>query len=130
MKVEGAADIQRRLRDLAQQAAGDAQQALLSGAEPLRQRVSDLARRAPGAPDLADHIAISLDGEAVAIGPTTEERSDQPGRRFDEQGEKLEYGTRHMPAFPFMRPAFDGDSDAAAEGILERLWRRLTERLG
>lgn len=129
MKVLGAEQTKAAIMGIADQAPNALQAALVEAAEPLRQRIAELVRRAPGAPDLADHIVIQVEDGAVAIGPSIDHRSDQPGRQFDEQGQMLEFGTRHMPAFPFMRPAFDGQSERSAEEAVKGAWRRLTERL-
>ncbi len=106
--------------------------ALTGAAEPMRATMANLAPRAPGAPDIADHMVISritkigdveggqwekkLDSEeAVAIGPA---------RGFF-YGVFLEYGTVKMRAQPFMRPAWDQHSAKALETIGRVLWREL-----
>lgn len=132
MKVEGVNDVVRALHDMG--AVGSRRtltEALKRGAEPIRDRASSLAKRAPGEPDLADHITISVGRTTdehtavVLVGPTKEERSDQPGKTFDAQGRFLEFGTSDTAAQPFLRPALDGEGHGAAAEILEELWREL-----
>jgi HK97 gp10 family phage protein len=82
--------------------------ALLAGAEPVIARAEALAPRAPGEPDMADHIVASTatgpHGEpAVAVGPS---------RAFF-YGIYQEEGTSRHGAQPFLRPALDGESGAA-----------------
>ncbi len=90
---------------------------LTEAAEPIRARMADRAPRAPGAPDIADHIAISpAKGEfgepAVAIGP----------ERGFFYGKFLEFGTVKMHARPFMRPAFDELASTTTGRIGGSLW--------
>lgn len=126
IRLEGVPELQRNLREIVRQAPDATRTEMLDGAETLRQRVANLVRRAPGSPDIADHIDINTDGENVVLGPSTDERGDQPGRQFDEQGRMLEYGTRYMPAFPFMRPVFESEGESTSRDIVTRVWQRLT----
>jgi HK97 gp10 family phage protein len=100
-------------------------EALTEGAEEIRRPAASRAPRAPGAPDIADHIVISpvreteTDGAGVKVGPET-------GEFY--YGKFLEYGTRHMGAQPFMRPAFDTGAEPALDVIGKALWRELAAK--
>lgn len=98
-------------------------------AEPMRARMGQFAPRAPGAPDIADNMVISnarfVGGEktdahmqAVAVGPAT-------GFYYSVF---LEYGTVHMSAQPFARPAFDAEAPKALQELSRRLWVELAGR--
>jgi len=45
-------------------------------------------------------------------------------------GAFVEFGTRHAPAHPFMRPAFDTEKDAALAAITRKLAEGLEKKLG
>lgn len=136
MKVQGTEDLLRTLDRIVDGARPAAREAIDHAAEPVRARAASLARRAPGAPDLADHIVISHakvreagDIAAVSIGPSQEKRSDQPNRTFSQQGRYLEFGTVDTAAHPFMRPAIETEGSQAATTVPQSIWRRLTEKL-
>lgn len=99
-------------------------EALTEAAEPLRSRARRIAPRAPGPPDLADHIeTMTLRGgyegsPAVVVGPTKEVF----------YGSFQEFGTSRHGAQPFMRPAFDTEAAGAIEVIKAALWRELSAR--
>lgn len=123
MRFEGGAELAKALSELSTRISKQMlREALTEAAEPIAERASRLAPRRPGAPDIADHIAVmtsrSETGAAVAVGPTTE---------FF-YGLFLEFGTVHMKAFPFLRPAFDEGASKALETIREALWRELAGR--
>lgn len=131
MQLQGKAALVRKLLAMSDKASGALlRDAVVDGAEPIRARAAQLARRAPGAPDIADHIVISRtrrshpdDAIAVAVGPSTEERGD--GRRYDVQGLFGEFGTRKTGQWAFMRPALDSEGEAVGQDILQRIWRAL-----
>lgn len=124
MRVEGAAALGKALQGLSSRVSrGVLSKSLRSGAEPIRAAASRFAPRAPGAPDLADHIGISnarpeSGNVAVAIGPT---------RNFF-YGWFQEYGTTRHGAQPFLRPAFDGESQGALRIIRNEVWDALAKR--
>lgn len=102
-------------------------------APPIQQRAVALVRRAPGAPDLADHIVIGTGrGDAttaaIVVGPSTEKRSDQPSRSFAVQGKYLEFGTALIQMFPFLRPAFDAEAPGTLAPLAAFLWDALRVR--
>ncbi len=102
------------------------QDALEDAAEPIRARMEALAPTGDEAPHIKDHIGISPatkvegvrlheDQAAVAIGPTK-------GFFY---GWFLEFGTAHMPAQPFVRPAFDAEHQGALRRLAGVIWNRL-----
>src|SRR5688500_7814828 len=112
MRIEGGAELAAKLRAMPERVSRRVQrEALTIAAEPIREHAASIAPRRPGAPDLAEHIVISNarsqeGGVAIAVGPSTEQRSDQD-RRYDVQGVFVEYGTNDTPAQAFLRPALD-----------------------
>jgi HK97 gp10 family phage protein len=121
MRFEGGAKLTKALDTLALKPSQNVMRAALKvGAEPIRAEASMRAPRAPGAPDIADNIAISnakVKGEmaAVKIGPAK-------GYAY---GLPLEIGTSKMQARPFMRPAFDLKASVALMMIGQALWAML-----
>jgi HK97 gp10 family phage protein len=113
--------------------------ALKVAAEPIRARAAAIAPRAPGLPDLADHIVIGTvrgPDAAVAIGP-------EPaffygsflewGHRISEgRGDQLnpfrQAGGGFVAPEPFMRPAFDGESQESVAIMSAELWRALAAK--
>lgn len=97
---------------------------LTAAAEPIRLRMGQLAPRAPGAPDIADHIGISPARKTdeqeyrVAVGPT----------RGFYYGYFLEFGTVHMGAQAFARPAFDEMAPASLRRLALDFWAVLAGR--
>lgn len=126
LKVEGGERLARELRGLSNRVSRNVQrEALKEGAELIRARASALAPREPGAPDLADNIAVSNalpeDGSVgVAIGPT---------RNFF-YGFFQEFGTSRHSAQPFLRPAFDSEGPRALKVIAAAMWDALIRRGG
>lgn len=123
MRFEGGSELAGALGQLsARVAQGLMREALTDGAEPIRAAAQALAPRAPGQPDIADHITISTarpkGGYAggVSVGP-------ERGQFY--YGYFLEHGTVHMGARPFMRPAFDASLTASLEIIRRSLWVEL-----
>lgn len=99
-------------------------EALREGGQPIQVRASSMAPRKPGAPDLADNIAVA-DARppagaqvAVAIGPT----------RDFYYGFMQEFGTAHHGAQPFLRPAFGSQVPKVLGIIGAALWRELAGR--
>lgn len=133
LRMEGGDALAANLKTLSSRVSKSLmREALMEGAEPIRDRGEVLAPRAPGAPDIAEHIVIgparAQDAVAVAVGPSTERRSDQPRTTFARQGVMLEFGTARMGAQPFMRPAFDEMHRPALTVIGAALWRELVGR--
>ena len=123
--IEGGAELDRILSGLSARLSKKIlREALADGGEPMRRLMEQRAPRAPGEPDLADHIAIAAvrdqDNEAsVGIGP------DSKAFFYDLF---QEYGTSRHRAQPFYRPAFDEAAPEAVEIIGAELWRQLTAR--
>jgi HK97 gp10 family phage protein len=135
IRIEGGQQLAATLNNLSKRLSNQVlRQALLKAGEPMRASAASMAPRAPGAPDIADHIALSpltrRKVATVAMGPSAGARGDQAARTFGEQGFFLEYGTARMPAQPFMRPAFDKGARAAVRGVISEAWQILTRRGG
>ena len=136
LRIEGGEQLAATLRELSTRAAKHVLRDSLreAGAEPMRQRISALAPRDAGAPDLADHITVSTSradtgpSAALLVGPSTAVRTDRTERRYDIQGNYLEYGTVHMAMRAFVRPAFDGLAARLVAPIGAAIWRRLIAR--
>jgi len=125
IRFTGGAQLQRNLDLLSTRMSRKVQQqALVEAAEPLRTTMAQLAPRAPGAPDLADHIVIGTarlpQQVAVSVGPAK-------GFFY---GFFLEYGTARQRPQAFMRPAFDRHvaSGLTLKVIMGSLWRALIAR--
>jgi HK97 gp10 family phage protein len=97
--------------------------ALRAGGEVLRQAISSRAPRSvdethghtPGF--LADHI-----GTVVKTSPKNDTGSIQVGpvkKAF--YGMFAEFGTKHQPARPFVRPAFEGSAQDALDAFVAKL---------
>jgi HK97 gp10 family phage protein len=99
-------------------------EALFDGGEPMRAGAARRAPREPGAPDMADHLAMAAlrDRENMAtigIGP------DDKAFFYDLF---QELGTVRHGAQPFYRPAFDENIENSLGIIGRELWRALTAR--
>lgn len=135
VRVEGGAQLARSLAGVSDRVSvGLMRRALETvAAPPIQARAAQMAPRAAGAPDLAQHIVISAArGSArtasVAVGPSTESRTDQPSRAYDLQGLYVEYGTNDTPMQPFLRPAFLIESAKAIRAFGAEMWRSIAAR--
>lgn len=124
MSIQGLSDVSAALGALPLRMSRKIQrEALVNAAGPIQREASSIAPRAPGAPDLADNIAISNtrppDGSVgVAVGPST-------GFFY---GSYQEFGTSRHGAQPFMRPAFDANVQAAFRQVLSETRSALIRR--
>lgn len=130
IKIEGGAELAAALDDLSTRVQRKVMREVLTeAAEPIRKAASRMAPRAPGAPDIADNIGISIpqksayldlksETAAVAIGPVQ-------GFAY---GLPQELGTIHHGAQPFMRPAFDSAAGQALQIVSDATWRELAGR--
>jgi HK97 gp10 family phage protein len=119
LKLTGMEDLAKRLRALPEAVTKQVlREALKKAAEPMRAKMAVLAPVGPEAPHLASSMRISpgkaeeTTGVAVLVGPS---------RDFF-YGRFLEYGTKHMSARPFMRPAFDSEAQTALDTLGRELW--------
>lgn len=125
MRFEGGEELARALSGLSPRLSKKVlRDALLDGGEPMRLLIEHRAPRAPGAPDLADHVSIAAvrdqDNQAsVGIGPDS---------KFFFYDLFQEYGTARHKARPFYRPTFDEKVPEAVTLIGDELWRQLTAR--
>lgn len=118
-ELQGASEFKRLLDELPGRASKQVQREILEhAAEPMRQDMEDTVAYEPGKPDIRDDMVISTargqDSKetAVAVGPNR--------RGF--YGSFLEFGTAHMAAQPFARPAFDRNYGQALEIMRDEIW--------
>lgn len=102
-------------------------EALRDAAEPMRSTMGRLAPREPGAPDLADNMAISNATKKDGIDGTTVGVRVGPAKGFF-YGYFQEYGTVHHGAQPFARPAFDSEVQKVLPALAKRLWTAMAGR--
>jgi HK97 gp10 family phage protein len=138
LRFEGGEKLAKALGELSTRVSkGIMRDALIAGAaEPMQQTAISMVARAPGAPDLANHIVISTaraEGPtaAVAMGPSIEKRP-EPGRKkpisYSLQGRYLEFGTARTKMRAFMRPAFDQNASKSIPAIASALWHAIISR--
>lgn len=129
MKIVGGAELARTLNALPTRVSKKVmREALEVAGEPIRKGMEMKAPRAPGAPDIADHMVIGnakveglIDNDqtaAVAIGPA----------RGYYWGLFQELGTIHHGAQPFARPAFESGMSKALAEIVRATWTALAGR--
>jgi HK97 gp10 family phage protein len=124
----GGAEIQKTLEGLSRKVAKQVTiDALTAAAAPIRDAAAQKAPRAPGAPDLADHIGVA---------PVKPKRSESPTELSVAIGVPneffydffLEYGTRFISARPFYRPALDSQASTALEVLRARYWEAIASQ--
>ncbi len=128
MRFEGGEEIAKALDQLSVAVQKKVMRDMLyAGGELIRKAASRNAPHRSGAPDLRDHIGMSpiswkdadaSDVASIKIGPTK-------GFAY---GLPQEIGTRHHPAHPFMRPAFDTEAAKTLSVIREEAWRVLASK--
>lgn len=125
MKLVGAEAIDRKLVAIRDAVSPDARRrSLLIGAEIVLEEAKRLVPVLTG--NLRDSLIITFDGKvngaavserrfftAVYIGPE---------RRQGFYGHMVEFGTIHMAAHPFMRPALDNTREEVKRAIGHSLW--------
>jgi HK97 gp10 family phage protein len=135
VRFEGGDQLAAALSQLSQRVSKNLLRGVLQevAAPPIQRAAKARAPRAPGAPDMAEHIVVSTapasgPAAAVAIGPSREARTDQPNRTYAQQGSYIEFGTEDTPMQPFMRPAFDEQAARTLGPIGDAIWRELAGR--
>ncbi len=124
MKFEGGQDMLRRLQQLPERASKTVQRnALKAGAEPMRAQMEANVLPRGGSLPQGERIIIrnakATDSQevAIAVGPTTS------------LFYGFEFGTKHQPARPFVRPAFDQTVYKALGIISAFMWAQLRKKL-
>lgn len=110
-------------------------QVLKDVAEPMRAAMASKAPREPGAPDLADNMAISVAQRIGSVDGGKWEKATEtqaavavgPAKAFF-YGIMQEYGTVRHGAQPFARPAFDQHAQKVLTEIGRRLWIELAAK--
>jgi HK97 gp10 family phage protein len=139
MKIEGGAQLAKALQQLSVRVSKNVLRETLKtvAAPPIQQSAAGRVARAPGAPDLADHIAISTaraeagPTASVVVGPSVEKRQDGTRKKpisFGLQGKYLEFGTARTKMRAFMRPAFDQNASKSIPAIASALWHAIISR--
>jgi len=108
--IEGAAEMDRLLKELGPRAASRAaDRALRAGAKPIVQRAKELVPVDTG--DLRDSITVQIERQRGA----SEKRVALVGftKPTSRRAHLTEYGTAHSPAKRFMRPALDEQHSSA-----------------
>jgi HK97 gp10 family phage protein len=124
VKIAGLEQLSQRMQDFPDKLVRKGvKDALRAGGEVLREAISAGAPRSmdethghePGF--LADHIAMNVstsvknDRGSVKVGPVK--------KAF--YAMFAEFGTRHQPALPFIRPAFEGNGQNALDAFVNKL---------
>ncbi len=124
VKFEGGQDMLRRLQQLPERASKTVQRnALKAGAEPMRAQMEvNVLPRGKSLPEdsrIVIRNAKAQDAQevAIAVGPTN--------KLFY----GFEFGTKHQPARPFARPAFDQTVYKALSIISAKMWEQLRKKL-
>jgi len=132
MRFEGGAELARVFRALPDRVSTKVlREALEDAAEPMRADMASIVHRAPGPPDIADHMVVKgitryedADLGTVTVEPGSAAVAVGPAKGYF-WGYFLEFGTVTARPYPFMRPAFDGNTTAALAGLSADLWRAL-----
>jgi HK97 gp10 family phage protein len=119
-QLEGASEFAKMLEALPARASKQVQRDILEqAAEPMRQDMAQTVAYEPGKPDLRDAMVTApARGEdanetAVAVGPH---------KGWPYYGSFVEFGTAHMAAQPFARPAFDRNVRGSLEIMGDEIW--------
>lgn len=125
MRIEGGDKLAKALESLSPRLSKKIlREALIAGGEPMRRLTAQRAPRAPGAPDMADHIAIAAvrdQNNQASVGIGVDDKA-----FFYDLFQ--EWGTARHKAQPFYRPAFDETAPESIQIIGAELWRQLTAR--
>ncbi len=127
MRFEGGKELAANLAALPASVSKQIQRAVLvEAAEQMVAVARRLAPREPGAPDLADNIEIGnpRSGKDEFGDEKAMQVSWGPLRGFF-YGHFQEWGTVHHGAHPFMRPAFDQNTERSLGIIRSRTWEHI-----
>lgn len=126
VKITGGPQVVRALEQLtARLQTTVLKDALMQAAEPMARRAASLAPKGDASAPTLSHIVIAplrrragQAGVTVALGPA----ADVTYARYQE------YGTKHMPAHAFLRPAFHSEAPATIQRLVPLVWRVLATR--
>jgi len=132
MRFEGVVELARTLRALPDRVSTKVLRAALEeAAEPMRDSMATTVHRAPGRPDIADHMIVKgvnryedVDLGVVVVEPGSAAVTVGPAKGYF-WGSFLEFGTPRARPFPFMRPAFDQHAAGALSDLAASIWRAL-----
>lgn len=125
-KVIGGVGLVRKLKSLPRQLDQKAlKDAVHAGAEPIQHLMSALAPRGtPAEPNLSNVVVTDVKSRepmraAVWIGPS----------RDAFYAYFVEFGTKHMAAQPFARPAFDREASSTQLALADEVWDAIVRAL-
>ena len=112
-KISGADDLVKKVDKIVAAVDGRKQgKRLQEAAEPILERMQQLVPVRSGALRKSLGIALDNDGLTVRIGPIGDPKW---------RAHFVEFGTVHMSAEPFIRPAFDGEKDQVSKKVAAQL---------
>lgn len=124
--IHGLQDLLKKLDDLGSlvKSKNVIARALRAGAEPIREEAGRRAPRGDEAPHAADTMTTvvsdqTAEGAIAKVGPS------KAGFYLSFH----EWGTAHMSAQPFLRPAFDEKQDEALKLVGEELGRQIEKEM-
>lgn len=133
MKVEGLAELQKSMENMAVEVqSGISKSAVFAAGHVVKKKAQALAPVDEGV--LRKSIYVKYDKENSSDVQQAVIVSVRHGKRYQKRGmdawywKFVEFGTRFMKAFPFMRPAFDSTITQQIDTIAKVLWSKI-ERL-
>jgi HK97 gp10 family phage protein len=141
VRIDGLRELGQAMSELATDIAKRvASQATYAGAKPIRAAAKQNIQASPSVQtgDLLSAVIIKklprgeLEGQTSAHVVTVRGR----GKPANKKGQRIaraphaslvEFGTVHMPAEPFLRPAFEQHNGEAAKAIADRLRQRISQ---
>lgn len=119
--VEGMDTLAMKLARLQREISGNLlRETVLEASEPVAEDVS------ANAPMLTGNLSENIETEVTIENRTKAQVAIGPGKSAF-YGMFQELGTVHMPAQPFLRPAFDANKDQVIEDVGDILRRRILE---
>lgn len=131
-KVEGLSELSRRMKELEPKLRKSALRAAVSaGAQVIKKAAVSIVSVDTGQTKRGIYATRSKRGsspgvETFVVGVRT-------GAKYAEKGTAaafwwhLEFGTQHMPAKPFLRPAFENKKMEAVEAMKQKLFQKLEQ---
>ncbi len=121
------------LRDLqamqyASERADMIKEGLIGGAQGTLQRAQELCPAHTGQLRSSLRVEAHAYGNGQAAAEIISDPNYMPGR--DDYMNFVEFGTAHVPARPFLRPAFDETEEQAAQTIFQLFTERLKQEFG
>lgn len=121
IQLRGMDELLNRLENMGDRAESVKDKALMKGAEHLQKEIENNAPVGPGKNHIKDNVVIEKKGDKVLVGPEK--------KYF--YGHFLEFGfynkrvKRHIPARPFMGPAFENNINRIQDIMSDEIKREL-----